>query len=127
MRFAQREAITNGEVSGSVIVVIDPANPGEAEIGIVGHLKTLHAQQSAKTALLALGTLALGLLWRRLIEANTNEGAPLYDRQLLHHCSRSPRTCAEVEPSLFGGSCTKGCPKRTLQTAGNKGSFAEPF
>ncbi|HEY1755925.1 MAG TPA: hypothetical protein VGG72_11050 [Bryobacteraceae bacterium] len=47
---------------GSSVVVIDPASPGEAEIGIVGHLKTIHAQQSAKTALLALGTLALGLL-----------------------------------------------------------------
>jgi hypothetical protein len=44
------------------LVVIDPANPGEAEIGIVGHLKAIDAQQSAKKALLALGTLALGLL-----------------------------------------------------------------
>jgi hypothetical protein len=44
------------------LVVIDPANPGEAEIGIVGHLKAIDAQQSAKRALLALGTLALGLL-----------------------------------------------------------------
>ena len=44
------------------LVVIDPANPGEAEAGIVRYLATLNAQQSAKNALLALGTLALGLL-----------------------------------------------------------------
>jgi len=44
------------------LVVIDPANPGEAESGIVRHLKVIDAQQNAKKALLALGTLALGLL-----------------------------------------------------------------
>ena len=44
------------------LVVIDPANPGDAEIGIVGHLKAIDAQHNAKKALLALGTLALGLL-----------------------------------------------------------------
>jgi hypothetical protein len=44
------------------LVVIDPANPDEAEIGIVRHLKTVNAKQNAKKALLALGTLALGLL-----------------------------------------------------------------
>jgi hypothetical protein len=44
------------------LVVIDPSNPGEAEAGIVRHLKTIDAQQNAKKALLALGTLALGLL-----------------------------------------------------------------
>ena len=47
---------------GSNLVVIDPANPDRAEIGIVQHLKTIDAQQNAKKALLALGTLALGLL-----------------------------------------------------------------
>jgi hypothetical protein len=47
---------------GSNLVVIDPANPDQAEIGIVQYLKAINAQQSAKTALLALGTLALGLL-----------------------------------------------------------------
>ncbi len=46
----------------SNLVVIDPANPGGAEVGIVQYLKTIDAQQSAKKALLALGTLALGLL-----------------------------------------------------------------
>ncbi len=46
----------------SNLVVIDPANPDGAEIGIVRHLKTIDARQNAKTALLALGTLALGLL-----------------------------------------------------------------
>jgi hypothetical protein len=47
---------------GPNLVVIDPSDPGTAEAGIVRHLKTLDAQQNAKTALLALGTLALGLL-----------------------------------------------------------------
>lgn len=47
---------------GSDLVVIDPANPDRVELGIVQHLKVLDAQQTAKTALLALGTLALGLL-----------------------------------------------------------------
>lgn len=47
---------------GSNLVVIDPQNPDQAEIGIVQYLKSLDAQQSAKMALLALGTLALGLL-----------------------------------------------------------------
>ena len=47
---------------GSNVVVIDPANPDGAEIGIVQHLKTVDGQQNAKKALLALGTLALGLL-----------------------------------------------------------------
>lgn len=47
---------------GSNLVEIDPANPDGAEIGIVRHLKTIDAQQNAKKALLALGTLALGLL-----------------------------------------------------------------
>lgn len=46
----------------SNLVVIDPANPDRAEIGIVQHLKSIDAQQNAKKALLALGTLALGLL-----------------------------------------------------------------
>jgi hypothetical protein len=49
-------------VFGSNLVVIDPANPGAAEHGIVAHLKNLNAQQGTKNALLALGTLALGLL-----------------------------------------------------------------
>lgn len=47
---------------GLNLVIIDPQNPEGAEIGIVQHLKTLDAPQSAKKALLALGTLALGLL-----------------------------------------------------------------
>jgi hypothetical protein len=44
------------------LVIIDPSNPGAAETAIVEHLKNLNAQQSAKTALLALGTLTLGLV-----------------------------------------------------------------
>jgi len=47
---------------GSNLVVMDPANPDQVELGILRHLKALDAQQTAKTALLALGTLALGLL-----------------------------------------------------------------
>jgi hypothetical protein len=47
---------------GSNLVVVDPANPDQAEHGIVQYLKALNAQQTAKTALLAMGTLALGLL-----------------------------------------------------------------
>jgi hypothetical protein len=47
---------------GSNLVIIDPLNPNVTELGIVQHLKTLDGQQSAKKALLALGTLALGLL-----------------------------------------------------------------
>ena len=46
----------------SNLVVIDPAHPDRAETGIVEYLKAVNAQQSAKRALLALGTLALGLL-----------------------------------------------------------------
>jgi hypothetical protein len=47
---------------GQSLVVIDPANPDQSESGIVQHLKQVDAQQNAKKALLALGTLALGLL-----------------------------------------------------------------
>jgi len=47
---------------GSNIVVIDPVNPDQTERAIVQHLKTVDAQQNAKKALLALVTLALGLL-----------------------------------------------------------------
>jgi hypothetical protein len=47
---------------GSNLVVIDPLDPGEAESLVVRHLKSINAQKSAKTALLALSTLALGLL-----------------------------------------------------------------
>ncbi len=44
------------------LVVIDPAYPDLAERSIVEHLKVVDAEQNAKKALLALGTLALGLL-----------------------------------------------------------------
>jgi hypothetical protein len=47
---------------GPNLVVIDPANPDRAELGIVQHLQAVDAEQNAKKALLALGTLALGLL-----------------------------------------------------------------
>jgi len=45
---------------GSNVVEVDPDNPHLAELGIVQHLKALDAQQTAKAALLFLGTLALG-------------------------------------------------------------------
>ncbi len=47
---------------GQNLVVVDPSHPDHAEYGIVQYLKALDAQQTAKTALLAMGTLALGLL-----------------------------------------------------------------
>ena len=47
---------------GLYLVVIDPIHPERAELGIVQHLKAMDAEQNAKKALLALGTLALGLL-----------------------------------------------------------------
>jgi hypothetical protein len=47
---------------GPNILIVDPTRPDQAEIGIVQHLATADAQQKAKTAMLFLGTLALGLL-----------------------------------------------------------------
>lgn len=47
---------------GGSVVEIDPLKPYESELGIVQHLKQIDAKQNAKNALLALGTLALGLL-----------------------------------------------------------------
>jgi hypothetical protein len=47
---------------GSNLIVIDPANPDRAELEIVQYLKAVDAEQNTKKALLALGTLALGLL-----------------------------------------------------------------
>ena len=47
---------------GPRVVVVDPAQPGAAEVNIVQHLKNLNSQKTANTALVALGTLALGLL-----------------------------------------------------------------
>ncbi len=44
------------------LLVIDPANPANAEQGIVQFLKDADLKQDAAKALLALGTIALGLL-----------------------------------------------------------------
>lgn len=44
------------------VIIIDPANPEQSEIEIVERLEQIDAHQTAKTALLALGTLVLGLL-----------------------------------------------------------------
>ena len=49
-------------IFGASLVVVDPARPDEAELGIVQHLKAIDVEQNTKKALLALGTLALGLL-----------------------------------------------------------------
>ena len=48
--------------SGLIVVVIDPANPERAEKEIVQHFASVDADENAKQALLALGTIALGLL-----------------------------------------------------------------
>jgi hypothetical protein len=47
---------------GTSLVVMDPQNPDQSEHSIVERLRAIDAQQNAKNALLALGTLALGLL-----------------------------------------------------------------
>jgi hypothetical protein len=44
------------------VVVIDPANPAAAEQQIVQFLKQTEIEQAAMTTLIALGTLALGLM-----------------------------------------------------------------
>jgi hypothetical protein len=44
------------------LIVVDPANPDVAEQAIVQHLRAVDGQENAKKALIALGTLALGLL-----------------------------------------------------------------
>jgi hypothetical protein len=44
------------------ILMINPADPARAELGIVEFLKKAELEQGARTALIALGTLALGLL-----------------------------------------------------------------
>jgi len=46
----------------SNVVVIDPVNPEQTEREIVQHLKAVDREKNAQTALLALGTLAFGLL-----------------------------------------------------------------
>jgi hypothetical protein len=51
-----------GATFGSNLVLIDPQDPGAAERAIVEHLKGMHAQQSSKNALLALGLLTAGLV-----------------------------------------------------------------
>jgi hypothetical protein len=44
------------------VVVIDPANPAQAEQQMVQYLKQTEIEQTARAALIALGTLALGLM-----------------------------------------------------------------
>lgn len=46
----------------SNLVVIDPANPEQTEREIVQHLRAVKAEKNAQRALVALGTLAFGLL-----------------------------------------------------------------
>ena len=47
---------------GANLIVIDPARPDQAEFGIVERLKAMDVEQNTKKALIALGTLAPGLL-----------------------------------------------------------------
>lgn len=47
---------------GANVIVIDPAHPDLAEQSIMFQLKQIDIDQKNRTALLALGTLALGLL-----------------------------------------------------------------
>jgi hypothetical protein len=47
---------------GSNLIVLNPADPTQAEADIVQHLKTMHAKNNEQKALLALSTLAIGLL-----------------------------------------------------------------
>jgi hypothetical protein len=49
-------------IFGASLIVIDPARPDQAESGIVDRLKAMAVEQKTKAALIALGTLALGLL-----------------------------------------------------------------
>jgi|SRR5438874_2715510 len=51
-----------GATFGANLIVIDPARPDQAEFGIVERLKAMDVEQNTKKALIALGTLALGLL-----------------------------------------------------------------
>jgi hypothetical protein len=46
----------------SNLVVIDPANPEQTEREIVQHLRAVSAEKKTQRALVALGTLAFGLL-----------------------------------------------------------------
>jgi hypothetical protein len=46
----------------SNLVVIDPANPEQTEREIVQHLRAVNAEKNAQRTLVALGTLAFGLL-----------------------------------------------------------------
>jgi hypothetical protein len=47
---------------GSNLVVLNPVDPAQTETRIVQHLKTMHAKQTEQKALVALSTLAIGLL-----------------------------------------------------------------
>ena len=50
------------------LVVINSVNPHKTELDIVEHLKRLDANKQANKALVALGTLALGLLIFTLVQ-----------------------------------------------------------
>lgn len=54
---------------GQSVVVIDPINPDKTELSVVQHLKALNAGQQAKKTLIAMGTLALGLIIVGLVSA----------------------------------------------------------
>ena len=50
------------QTAGLTVVPIDPSDPTKAERQIFDYLTAVDAEMSAKTSLLALGTVALGLL-----------------------------------------------------------------
>ncbi len=77
---------------GANVVLIDPLQPGETEFRIVSHLKSMDAQKSTNTSLVALGTLALGLLLfccqRRTQLATLRDAkAYLHRRYFVSYCS----------------------------------------
>jgi len=47
---------------GANLVVLNPGDPAKSEASIVQHLKAIHAKENERNALLALSTLAMGLL-----------------------------------------------------------------
>jgi hypothetical protein len=103
---------------GSNLVVINPADPDQAEIHMVRYLKSVNAEQNVKTALLALGT-RFGLAHFRPCRSNVvpNAGAPLHHRQFLRHCLRSSRSSATAQPPIFSCARTQGRPGRSLQAS----------
>lgn len=87
---------------GSNLVGIDPANPDQAEGGIVQHLKALDAGQNAKKALLSLGRSRSVCLSSPLrIKADPDAEAPLYHPQAVREDLFKRRATKDRLQSLF--------------------------